>query len=65
MVYVDPGDLKWKPYVRTWLDFKFSAKISDEIKVYLQANYTCTVEPLIVDTSEISNIDTCFCQNYP
>ena len=33
MVYVDPGDLKWKPYVQTWLDFKFSAKISDEIKV--------------------------------
>ncbi len=33
MVYVDPGELRWKPYVETWLDHMFSAKISDNTKV--------------------------------
>ena len=33
MVYVDPGELRWRPYVQTWLDSKFPAKISDATKV--------------------------------
>ena len=32
MVYIDPGDLKWRPYVRTWLDSKFPAKLADATK---------------------------------
>lgn len=34
MVYLDPGDLKWKPYVQTWLDSKFPVKLLDTTKVY-------------------------------
>ena len=35
MVYVDPGELKWRPYMLTWLSTKFSqsAKVSDATKV--------------------------------
>lgn len=33
MVYVDPGELRWKPYVMTWLETKFKAKVSDATKV--------------------------------
>ena len=33
MVYLDPGELRWKPYVQTWLDSKFPAKLSDTTKV--------------------------------
>ena len=33
MVYLDPGDLKWKPYVQTWLDSKFPSKLPDATKV--------------------------------
>lgn len=35
MVYVDPGELKWKPYMLTWLNTEFSAKVklSDATKV--------------------------------
>ena len=35
MVYVDPGELKWKPYMLTWLNTKFSqsAKLLDATKV--------------------------------
>ena len=33
MVYVDPGELRWRPFVQTWLDSKFPAKISDATKV--------------------------------
>jgi len=33
MVYVDPGELRWRPFVQTWLDSKFPAKISDVTKV--------------------------------
>ena len=33
MVYIDPGDLRWKPLVQTWLDSKFPAKLSDATKV--------------------------------
>ena len=34
MVYLDPGDLKWKPYVQTWLDSRFPVKLSDATKVH-------------------------------
>ena len=35
MVYVDPSELRWKPYVQTWLESKFpaAAKLSDATKV--------------------------------
>lgn len=35
MVYLDPGDLKWKPYVQTWLDSRFPVKLSDATKVLI------------------------------
>lgn len=40
MVYLDPGELKWKPYVQTWLNSKFPAKLSDATKVSKQINTT-------------------------
>ena len=33
MVYVDPGELRWKPYVQTWVEYKFPVKITDATKV--------------------------------
>ena len=33
MVYVDPGELRWKPYIQTWINHKFPAKLSDATKV--------------------------------
>ena len=38
MVYVDPGELRWKPYVQTWLDHKFPAKLTDATKVYIHVH---------------------------
>lgn len=38
MVYVDPGELRWKPYVQTWLDHKFPAKLTDATKVHIHAH---------------------------
>ena len=35
MVYVDPGELRWKPYVQTWVEYKFPAKLSDATKVHM------------------------------
>ena len=39
MVYVDPGELRWKPYVQTWIEYKFPAKISDNTKVHVILTY--------------------------
>ena len=33
MVYVDPAELKWRPYVLTWMASKFPAKMADATKV--------------------------------
>ena len=41
MVYVDPGELRWKPYVQTWIEHNFPAKISDNTKVHVHT-YICT-----------------------
>ena len=40
MVYVDPGELRWRPYVQTWLESKFpaAAKLSDATKVSMHIN---------------------------
>lgn len=32
MVYLDPGELRWKPYVLTWLD-NLPVQMSDTTKV--------------------------------
>ena len=39
MVYLDPGDLKWKPYVQTWLDSKFPIKLQDATKVRITSYF--------------------------
>lgn len=33
MVYVDPGELKWKPYIQTWIEHRFPVKLPDATKV--------------------------------
>ena len=33
MVYVDPGELKWKPYIQTWVEHRFPVKLPDATKV--------------------------------
>ena len=33
MVYVDPGELRWRPYVQTWMASKLPAKMADATKV--------------------------------
>lgn len=33
MVFLDPEALKWRPYVLTWLQSKFSEQLSDTLKV--------------------------------
>lgn len=43
MVYVDPEELKWMPYVKTWLS-KFEDKISEETRDYLLGLFTKHVE---------------------
>ena len=35
MVYVDAEELKWKPYVLTWLAEKCGTKLANETKEYL------------------------------
>lgn len=36
MVYVDPSELQWLPYVKSWLAYRLpSTIIADEDKVYL------------------------------
>ena len=44
MVYVDPGELRWRPFVQTWLDSKFPAKISDATKVCVCVHF-CEFHP--------------------
>ena len=34
MVYVDPDDLKWMPYVKTWMK-ESMGRLTDETKEYL------------------------------
>lgn len=52
MVYVDPGELRWKPYVQTWLDHKFPAKLTDATKVHIHTHRdVCIV--LLVHSLEI------------
>ena len=34
MVYVDPDELKWMPYVKTWMDM-MGKRIPDDSKVML------------------------------
>ena len=35
MVYLDPSDLSWRPFVETWLKTKLSDKISTTTKEYM------------------------------
>ena len=34
MVYVDADELKWMPYVKTWMH-KWSEKLKEEVQTYL------------------------------
>lgn len=43
MVYVDPEELKWMPYVKTWIN-KFNDQISEETKEYILSLFSKYVE---------------------
>lgn len=34
MVYIDPEELKWMPYVQTWIE-EYSERMKEETKTYL------------------------------
>ncbi|KAK1792527.1 hypothetical protein P4O66_012465 [Electrophorus voltai] len=44
MVYIDPEELKWMPYVQTWLA-GLSQKITEPVRVYLISLFEQYVEP--------------------
>ena len=43
MVYVDPDELKWMPYVKTWMD-SMGKRIPDDSKVILTKLFETYVE---------------------
>ncbi|XP_042301519.1 LOW QUALITY PROTEIN: dynein axonemal heavy chain 14 [Sceloporus undulatus] len=43
MVYVDPTDLGWKPYVKTWLE-GFSKTIAENDIEYLESLFDCSLQ---------------------
>ena len=43
MVYIDPDDLKWMPYVRTWLT-KFQSIMREETFNYILELFNTYVE---------------------
>ncbi|XP_071788570.1 dynein axonemal heavy chain 6-like isoform X3 [Asterias amurensis] len=70
MVYIDPGELKWMPYVRTWIaDFK--GKVKEETFTYILELFETYVEDGLRFTSkkciqainqvDISKVNTLCC----
>ena len=43
MVYIDPGELKWMPYVRTWIT-QFKGKVKEETYNYILELFSTYVE---------------------
>lgn len=43
MVYVDPEEMKWSPYVKTWLA-RTSLRIDDDLKEYIEGLFHYSVE---------------------
>ena len=43
MVYIDPGDLKWMPYVQTWIA-KFKNRLQEETYTYILDLFTNYVD---------------------
>ncbi|XP_039271711.2 dynein axonemal heavy chain 6-like [Styela clava] len=44
MVYIDPGELGWRPYVKTWLVTNMSEKVREETRNYILDLFDAYVE---------------------
>ena len=44
MVYLDPGDLGWRPYVQTWMKTQMPDKITSATRDYLQGLFDAFVD---------------------
>ena len=44
MVYVDPGEIRWLPFVKTWLQ-NFPSKMKEETKAYLLSLFSNYIDP--------------------
>ena len=44
MVYLDPGDLGWRPYVQTWMQTQMPSKITSATKDYLLGLFDAFVD---------------------
>lgn len=44
MVYIDPGDLGWRPYVKTWLTTNMVDKLKEETRNYVLDLFDAYVE---------------------
>lgn len=44
MVYIDPGEFGWRPYVKTWLATNMSEKVKEETRNYILDLYDAYVE---------------------
>lgn len=44
MVYVDPGEIKWLPYVRSWIQKLNETVFNDELKEFIVAMFEHSVE---------------------
>jgi dynein heavy chain len=45
MVYVDPGELRWKPFIETWLYHDFPGKMTDATKAYVIELFDKFIDP--------------------
>lgn len=44
MVYVDPGEIKWLPYVRSWVQKLNETVFNDELKEFIIILFEYSVE---------------------
>lgn len=45
MVYLDPGDLGWRPYVQTWMKRQMPSKMADATRGYLLGLFDSYIDP--------------------
>jgi dynein heavy chain len=70
MVYVDPNELRWMPYMKTWLQ-KFPGKMREETKTYILGLFSTYIDPGLkyikkncaqgIDQVDISKVATLCC----